>query len=59
MKLHANYDDSCLVLQEAEYIEDGWYITKRDGEFWIVYMIPPDGGAPERIDSYPTFGGII
>lgn len=60
MKLFSIYDDDCLILQRAEYIEDGWYITHRSGtDTWSLYEIPEGGGIVNRIGNYPNIGEAL
>lgn len=40
-----------FILQEAEYIEDGFYIEIKGNEF-ILFEIPLGGGEPIEIDTF-------
>ena len=51
--LCAHYtEDGTLILQEAAYIEDGWYIEMKNN-VWSVYEIPfaADARFIEKFDS--------
>jgi len=42
-----------LIIQEADYIEDGWYIEV-SGKGITLYEIPRYGGQEQKIDDYET-----
>jgi hypothetical protein len=50
----AYIEDGVLKLQEADYIEDGTYITKADGEGWKVFEIAQYGGNEYLVGEYPS-----
>jgi hypothetical protein len=53
-KMTAYIEDGVLTLQRADYIEDGIYITKADGEGWKVFEIPQYGGDEYLVGEYPS-----
>ena len=51
--------DGGLILQEAEYIDDGWFIElQMDGMFYL-YDIPMGGGRESLVGRYPTLISAI
>jgi len=55
VKLSAYYhENGILMIQRADYIEDGWFI-EIDGSYFRLYEIPPGGGKAELIRIYKTF----
>lgn len=42
-----------IIIQRAEYIEDGWYVVVSGTEIQL-YEIPYGGGDPVFIGDYPT-----
>lgn len=54
-KLTAYYhENGLLIIQKADYIEDGWYI-EIDNFHVRLYEIPLGGGKAELIETYVTF----
>jgi hypothetical protein len=47
-----------IIIQSANYIEDGWYIEILHTEI-TLYEIPEGGGEPVRIGGYNTLFGAI
>ena len=45
--------DGIITIQEAEYIEHGWYIQIVGNEI-TLYEIPLYGGQEEKIGNYDT-----
>lgn len=54
MKLHAEFKNSVLTIQQAEYIEYGWYLELHKN-MWHVLEIPSYGGQVHLIDKFKTF----
>ena len=42
-----------ITIQEADYIEDGWYI-EIEGSTITLYEIPLFGGEPQKIGVYSS-----
>ena len=47
-------EDGSLLIQKSEYIEDGWFIHKKENGFHL-YEIPLFGGEESLIDVYSDF----
>lgn len=47
-------EDGSLRIQKSEYIEDGWFIHKKENGFHL-YEIPCFGGEESLIDVYSDF----
>ncbi len=47
-------EDGSLLIQKSEYIEDGWFIHKKENGFHL-YEIPCFGGEESLIDVYSDF----
>lgn len=47
-------EDGSLLIQKSEYIEDGWFIHKKENGFHL-YEIPCFGGEESFIDVYSDF----
>ena len=45
--------DGVLTIQEAEYIEDGWFIEVRESDI-TLYEIPLYGGEESKTGEYKT-----
>jgi hypothetical protein len=45
--------DGKITIQEADYIEDGWYIEIVENEI-TLYEIPLYGGEEQKIGEYTT-----
>lgn len=52
-KLSAFIDDGKLVIQPADYIEDGWYVVV-DGMSSMLYEIPKGGGEASLVKTFYT-----
>lgn len=46
--------DGSLLIQKAQYIEDGWFILKKEDGFHL-YELPLFGGEESLVDVYPDF----
>jgi hypothetical protein len=44
-----------MIVQNAPYIDDGWYIEIRDGGLFHLFEIPTHGGEAVEIDAFRTF----
>lgn len=44
-----------MVVQNAPYIEDGWYIEIRDNGLFHLFEIPTHGGENVEVDAFRTF----
>ena len=51
-------NDNKIVIQEANYIEHGWFIEIIGVEI-TLWEIPYGGGEPIRINSFLTLSGAI
>lgn len=47
-------EDGSLLIQKSEYIENGWFIHKKENGFHL-YEIPLFGGEESLIDVYSDF----
>lgn len=47
-----------IIIQDAPYIEHGWFIEVIHNEI-TLYEIPYGGGEPIRIDGFLTLAGAI
>lgn len=47
-------EDGSLLIQKSEYIEDGWFLHKKENGFHL-YEIPCFGGEESLIDVYSDF----
>lgn len=47
-------EDGSLLIQKSEYIEDGWFIHKKENGFHL-YEIHLFGGEESLIDVYSDF----
>ena len=52
------FDGEKVIIQSANYIEDGWYIEILHTEI-TLWEIPYGGGEPIRINSFITVAGAI
>lgn len=50
--------DGVLIIQEAAYIEDGYFIVVSGADI-IIYEIPPFGGEPIKISKHNTLTSAI
>ena len=57
--LAAHWDGDILTIQEAEYIEDGWYIMGMPDGTFHVYLIPQYGGTEAFVGEFPTIKEAI
>ncbi|MBK7883486.1 MAG: hypothetical protein IPJ81_06605 [Chitinophagaceae bacterium] len=52
------FDGKKVIIQEANYIEHGWYIEIIHNEI-TLWEIPYGGGEPIRISDFLTVAGAI
>ena len=52
------FDGEKVVIQSANYIEDGWYIEIIHNEI-TLWEIPYGGGEPIRVSGFLTVAGAI
>jgi len=50
--------DNKIVIQSANYIEDGWYVEIIGNEI-TLWEIPYGGGKPIKLDEFLTIAGAI